>query len=77
MPRLASVSIIIILLFLFLHKYKVSSLRDFFLKIDVEVHKDMVAVHKGLTPLSLVAQETGIGLLYGRARSCMVVSIES
>ena len=36
-----------------LHNHEVCSLREYFLKIDVDMHKDVVTVDKGLTPLSL------------------------
>ena len=32
---------------------KICSLRQYFLKIDMDMHKDVVAVDKGLTPISL------------------------
>ena len=32
------------------------SLRENFVKIDVDMHKDVVTVDKGLTPLSLVKE---------------------
>ena len=36
-----------------LYNHEVCSLREYFPKIDVDIHKDMVTVDKGLTPLSL------------------------
>ena len=32
---------------------KICSLREYFLKIDMDMHKDVVTVNKGLIPLSL------------------------
>lgn len=39
-----------------LHNREVCSLREYFLKTDVGMHRDVVAVDKGLTPLSLAKE---------------------
>ena len=36
-----------------LQNHEVCSLREYFFKIDVDIHKDVVIVHKEFTPLSL------------------------
>ena len=35
-----------------LHNREICNLREYFLKADVGMHRDVVAVDKGLTPLS-------------------------
>ncbi|CAH0678041.1 unnamed protein product [Spodoptera exigua] len=39
-----------------LHNREVCSLREYFLAADVDMHRDVVAVDKGLTPLSLAIE---------------------
>ena len=38
------------------HNHEVCSLREYFLNIDVDMHKNVVTVDKGLTPFSLVKE---------------------
>ena len=39
-----------------LRNHEVCSLREYFLKIAMDMHKDVVKVEKGLSPLSLVKE---------------------